>query len=496
MQAFFDQLGPIGAVLLDLLAALLILVIGYVIARVVASAVRRLLKRMNLDNQLLKTLGAVNEGSTWRIEDVAAKVVFWLIMLFVIVAMLQQLNLPTVASPINSLLERITTVYLPRLGGAALLLVVAWAVASILKYLTGKALTLLRVDERLSKYAALEDEERVTVSDSLATAVFWFILLFFLPPVLTQLGISQVAAPIENIFNLAIGYIPNIFAAALTLLIGWFVARVVRQIVGSLIAAVGADTMGQRVGLTGEQSISKLTGTFLYTLILLLALVSALEQLDIAAVSTPATVMLTTLLNALPNILGALLVLLISYFIGRLISRLIADLMNGVGFNTVPQKLGITWTGTRTPSDLVGYLILVGIMLFAALSATELLGSIFLSGILTTFIGFAGQLMLALIIFAIGLYLANLARTVILSAGGQRANMSATLARLAIWVLTGAMALRQLGVANDIVNLAFGILLGALGIAAALAIGLGSRDIAGREVERLLSAIRPSQDNE
>ena len=52
------------------------------------------------------------------------------------------------------------------------------------------------------------------------------------------------------------------------------------------------------------------------------------------------------------------------------------------------------------------------------------------------------------------------------------------------------MALRQMGIANEIVNLAFGILFGTIGIAAALAFGLGSRDIAAREVESLLKSLR------
>jgi hypothetical protein len=233
-----------------------------------------------------------------------------------------------------------------------------------------------------------------------------------------------------------------------------------------------------------------LVGTFVYTLILLYTIVSALESLQIEAISGPATRMLDTITNAVPNILGAALVLIISYFIGRLIANLVTDLLTGVGFNAVPARIGLNLTGTRTPSQLVGYLILITIMLFAAVSAAELLGSVFLSSILATFLGFLGQLVLALIILGIGIYLANLARGVVLSAGGENAAFLASVARIAILVLAGAMALRQLGIADDIVNLAFGILLGALAIAAALAFGLGGRDVAGREVERFVKSLR------
>jgi hypothetical protein len=178
-----------------------------------------------------------------------------------------------------------------------------------------------------------------------------------------------------------------------------------------------------------------------------------------------------------------------------MIANLIVDLLRGVGFDDIPSKLGLNWSGTRQPTDLIGTLIIIGVMLFASLSAAELLGSAFLSDILATFIGFGGQLVLAVIIFAMGLYLANLVRNLILGAGGAQANFTATMARVAILILTTAMALRQLGIANDIVNMAFGILLGALGVAAALAFGLGSREVAGREVERLVANLR-GENNE
>jgi hypothetical protein len=64
---------------------------------------------------------------------------------------------------------------------------------------------------------------------------------------------------------------------------------------------------------------------------------------------------------------------------------------------------------------------------------------------------------------------------------------------VSIIVLAGAMALRQMGVANDIINLAFGLLLGAVALAVALAVGLGARDVAGREVEEMIKSIRSKE---
>ena len=490
LQQFFTRLGPIGNVIL----AIILLGVGIIIARIVAGSVRRLLRRTQLDDRLGRTISESTGIPQFNMEELISRVVFWLIMLFVIVGILNIFNLPGIATPINVFLQRVTTVYLPNLVGAIVLLGVAWLIASVLRFLVIKAAVILKIDERLTKHGALEEGEQVAIGDSLATAVFWFVFLLFLPAVLQLLGISAVAGPIQSIFDQAVGFIPNILGAIIIFIIGWFIARIVRQIVSNVLAAIGVDSIGARVGLSGERAISKLVGTFLYTIILLYTVVSALDNLEIEAVSGPATRMLDIITTAIPAVLGAALVLAISYFIGRLIANLITDLLSGVGFDLVPQRIGLNMAGTRTPSQLVGYLILIAIMLFAAVSAAELLGSEFLSVILTAFLAFLGQLVLAVIVFAIGLYLANLARSVILSAGGAGATFMASLARIAILVLAGAMSLRQLGIADDIVNLAFGLLLGALAVAAALAFGLGSRDIAGREVERFLSSMRGSSE--
>lgn len=490
MAEFFESLGPIGVILLNGIGAIAILLIGWIIARLIAGGVRRLLERTDIDNRISKALANDGQAPKYDVEDITARVVFWIIMLFVLVAVLQQLELPAVAQPINDLLEQVTTVYIPNLLGAALLGAVAWAIATALKFLTTRALNMARLDERLTEHAAIEEGEQVSVAQSLATAVFWFVFLLFLPPILTALGIEEVAAPVQDMFERALSFIPNILGAGLILLIGWFIARIIRQVVTNLLAAVGVDRFGENLNLTDERSISKLVGLFIYTFVLLFTIISALEELDIAAISDPATLMLSTIINTIPNIIGAVLVLTISYYIGRLVGNLVSDLLEGLGADTWPERIGIRWAGTVSVPQFVGYIILVSIMLFAAISSAELLGSEALSGIIATFASFIWQLVLALIILAIGLYLANLAKTVILTAGGARADLMASLARFAILILAGAMGLRQIGVAEDIVNLAFGILLGAVGIATALAFGLGSREVAGREVERLVRTLR------
>jgi hypothetical protein len=168
--------------------------------------------------------------------------------------------------------------------------------------------------------------------------------------------------------------------------------------------------------------------------------------------------------------------------------------LGGIGLDTVPEKLGITWSGTTTLSQWVGYLILLAIMLFAVVSAAEMLGANALTVTLNLFIEFFWKVVLGVIIFAIGLYFANLAYNAVTKTGIGNANLIGRLAQVAIVVFSGAIALREVGVANDIISLAFGITLAAIGLAAALSFGLGTQKIAERELDGFLTKMREPKD--
>jgi len=203
--------------------------------------------------------------------------------------------------------------------------------------------------------------------------------------------------------------------------------------------------------------------------------------------------MLTTIVDAIPGIIGAALVLIVAYAIAKLVSKLAEELLAGIGFDNVPEKLGLSWSATTSPSKFVGYLVLLAIMLLSATSAAELLGSAFLVDALGVFITFFWRVVLAVLIFAIGLYFANLARNTIMKTGANQSNFIGRVAQVAIIVFAASISLRELGLANDVINLAFGLTLGALALAAALAFGLGGREVAGRELDRFVTQMREEE---
>jgi hypothetical protein len=176
-----------------------------------------------------------------------------------------------------------------------------------------------------------------------------------------------------------------------------------------------------------------------------------------------------------------------------LISSLITNLLTGSGFNSIFARLGLGQqpsAGQRTPSAIVGDIVLVAILLVAATEAVRQLNFLVLADLINRFLLFASEVILGLIIFGIGLFLANLAASAVRSSGTTQSSLLALATRVSIIVLAGAMALRQMGLAEDIINMAFGLILGAVAVATALAVGLGARRVAGREIEELIRNIK------
>ena len=233
--------------------------------------------------------------------------------------------------------------------------------------------------------------------------------------------------------------------------------------------------------------------------------IAALNALQIQAISVPAILMLQQILSAVPLIFTAAAILAIAYFLGRFVSELVTNILTSIGFNNIFSILGlpaparrttVTPEGeipsptSRTPSEIVGFIAFIGIMLFAAIAAINILNIPALTALVTGITIILGRILAGLVVFAVGLFLANLAFSIITSSGNAQARILGQIARIAIIVLVSAMALQQIGVAPDIVNLAFGLLLGALAVALALSFGLGSRDIAKTQVQQWLNSFK------
>ncbi|MEH2396940.1 mechanosensitive ion channel [Nostoc sp.] len=509
-QGISDVQGIVQQLILfipRLLGAVAILLVGWLIAAIAAAVTRGILNRTNIDNRI--AAGITGRQDVPQVEKLISSLVFWSIILLTAVAVLQTLDLEIASRPLNNFLNQLIG-FLPKLVGAGILLVTAWFLATIVKIITVRSLQAFNLDERLNP----EPEDRapslnqVSLSQTIGNALYWFIFLLFLAPVLDTLGLQQALQPVQALITEVLLILPNILAAILIAVVGWFIANVVRRIVTNLLVTTGIDRLGSRLGLSstaGVQPLSSIIGTIVYVLILIPVAIAALNALRIDAISVPAIAMLQQVLNALPAIFTAVAIWIVAYFIGRFVADLVTSILTNLGFNNIFSILGLTTPSrrivistepttpsipSRTPSEIAGIVALVGIMLFATVAAVNILNIPALTALVSGIVIIFGRILAGLVIFAIGLFLANLAFNIITSSGERQAQILGQVARIAIIALVSAMALQQIGVASDIVNLAFGLLLGAIAVAIALAFGLGGRDIAREQVQEWLNSFK------
>ncbi|HEU5432437.1 MAG TPA: mechanosensitive ion channel, partial [Thermomicrobiales bacterium] len=380
------------------------------------------------------------------------------------------------------------------------------------------ALRRTRLDRRLAPLVT--DERAATpptdIAASVGRLVYYVAMLFVLVAVFDALGLTIVTTPLTALLAELFAFLPRLLAAVLILLVGWLLARIVSRLVSGLLAATGLDRQAERWGLAGGvggQRLSGLIGTIVYVLILLPVIAAALDALQLETLTRPVSNMINEILTILPNVVAAVLVVAIAYVVGRLVAELVTAILTGLGVNTLPARLGLggppprpaaamtdratavasATVAGRTPAQAIGLLVQVAIVWFAVIQAFQILGFTQLTAILTDLLALAGRILLGLIIFAVGLWLAQLAAAAIRSSGVGQPALLALLTRGAILVLSGAMALRQIGVANEIITLAFGLLLGAIAVAAALAFGIGGREVAGRELAQWVQAARSGE---
>ena len=567
VDRFFEsQLGvDLGVSVLGVIKAILIFVIGWIIAAIIKGIVKKVLNSTDIDNKLAAAITGQRGGESLPIESWIANLIFWIIMLFVIIAALNALNLQAVSAPLNTLLDQIAG-FIPKILGAAFLLAIAWVVATIVKTIVTRGLGALNIEQRLGLTSA--DTGDFSLTDTLGNALYWFIFLLFLPAILNALQLNGTLEPVQGLLNEILALLPNILGAIIIAAVFWFVATIVKRIVTNLLAATGVDNIGRKFGLgrtSRSQSLSSIIGTIVFVLILIPGIISALEQLQIEAISDPATDMLNQVLDFIPKLFAAAIVLALFYVAGRFVSEFVGNILSNVGFDNIGDWLGVTSktpgaevpstrarpldesepidlgmgrdTGTtvigttgadtivggsssfgtdrptvggsssfstdqptmiqtdttissKSPSELVGSICWIAIMLVGILTAVDILQIAALAAVVAVILEIAGQVLIGIVVFAIGLYLANLAFNLIVSSGASQSRLLAQCARIAIVTLVGAMALNTMGIAPNIVNLAFGLVLGGIAVAIALAFGLGGREVAREELKSWVGSFK------
>ena len=462
--------GPIGSII----GAILIFIIGWLVALGIAALVRGVLSKVNLNQQM-----SSSTGKSYDLEGIISKIVFWFIFIIAIAGALSQLNLNSISTPFANMVNQVLT-FIPNIIAAIAVGVIGWVIATVVRTAINAALAKTSMDERLSAKAGVKP-----LSSTIADMVYWFILLIVLTMVLGQLQLNGLFAPLTNMVDKIFSFIPNILIAGVVFVVGYIIAKVVRGIVTNLVSTFDVQKLASKAGLSEQNSLPNIAGSLAFLVVIIPTIIAALNALQIDVIARPATNMLNKIMEALPNIFMAAAILIVTFYVVRMVANIIKGLLENTQVNQLPAKVGLEQTmGDKKISDLVGYAIIFFAMLFAAIAAADLLGFEPISAIITMFIAFGANIILGAVILFIGFWLANIIAGVV-ERSEQGSQFLANIVRVLIMGLVLAMGLKAMGIADSIVNLAFGLTLGAVAVAFALSFGLGGQEAAARFLRKM-----------
>jgi hypothetical protein len=395
--------------------------------------------------------------------------------------------------------------------GAILILIIGWIIARFLSSVVERGLNSAGLERRVGRYTG-DDSGDSNVAGAVGQAVFYLIMLFVIITVLDVLNLQLATEPMGELLSGIFGFIPNIIAAIVLLILAVILARIARALVFQLSrgaqlderlrAAEGREAQPRREEQSSAEEnapLSRGLSEAAFVLVFLVFLPAILNALQLGGLLEPVNVLLNNVFGFIPNLVAAALILVIAWFLARILARIVTNFLAGAGIDGLPARLGF---GTNAESSMpsgwtlsrvAGTVLLVVIMWFAVIQAFEVLQFEALAVLAMSLLELAGRILLGLVIIAIGLWLARAAASAIRSNVTQQPNLLALVAQVGIILLFGAMGLRQMGVADSIINLAFGILFGAVGIAVAIAFGVGGRGAAGRLADRWVAQAESGQ---
>lgn len=397
----------------------------------------------------------------------------------------------------NNLMDSWSAFYsiLPSLLSGLLLIIVAWIVAVLVRKAVTGGLDRISFGERLVGWGAVQSAEQgENIIHLLGQFLYYLVWVLFLPGIFETLGVTTIATPIQNMLDVALSFLPNLIAAVFLVVVGAVIAKLVRNLVYNLALTLNIDRWISK--FTGQEdtettdadtvnadSIATVLANIVYVVVLIPILTIALEALGIRSISEPIIGVLNAILAAIPNILVAIILLAVGIVLAKFVGDLVTSLLKGTGVNKLTDNLGLSKPMNIDLAQISGQIVTGLISLFFIVEALSALNLGVLNAIGAAVIAYLPNVIFALIILGLGLIGGQWLSDLIVKTSGSK--WTGTIVQYIVLAFSIFMVLDQLNFASQIVSTAFIFIIGGLSVAFALSFGLGGREFAKKQLEKL-----------
>ena len=328
----------------------------------------------------------------------------------------------------NMLVDLLTKYGILRILLAILVLFAGWIVAWILQKLTVRCMKRCRIGERLC--ACISDETAapaVRAEKVAGRIVFWIVFLLAVVQSLNLLSLHDAASPLRDVLTDIIGFLPNIFAAAILGMIAWGAAAAVRYASLLLMHALRVDEKIEGAVDTGgrECNLSFTIAATLFWLVILAFVPAILGALRITGLARPFEAMTADVMRYLPRIFAAVLIVAAGLFLATILRKLVERIILASGGMGDAEEAGGKLFSRDSLARICGVLVFICIVVPVSAAALSALGIDSLtnsvSNLFTRMLNSAGNVAAAAILifvaFAAGALVARLVTRLLADAG-------------------------------------------------------------------------------
>ena len=489
MSDFFKQIWQIIADsnLLNVLGAIIVLFVGYLIALVLGRKAACLMER--IAGKIMTRQDSGEILPVVRTARIFGRIVYGIVMLLAVLGCLSVLKLDAAAAPLQKFISRITA-FLPNIAGALLLIFAAWIIAETVKMFSVALLNKMKSTSRipLDKSEKLNSGKFALYVSRTAGCIVY---LFFLPAILNALEIYGITQPLQSMFEKILTYIPNLAACALILLAGLWGAALARKAAKGLTVISKVDELGDKLEVANtlrSGTLSAMVGWTVYILIALPVVIAALAALNIDVLSLAIAGFFRDVLDFSGEIAVSAIVLMAAFTGGKFAGKLVERLTGAWGIDSLCSNMNNSeHCKTLKLSAAAGKIARIALAVLAILVICDIFELSKAASLVRRFAVFGGNLILSCIVLIIGIKLANFAAMLL---KGKVNCYCEYAVKAAVIIFTAALAISNLELGSSIVEIAFTLLLGAFAAAAAIAFGIGGKNAAAKLLDDWLNNIK------
>ncbi len=200
------------------------------------------------------------------------------------------------------------------------------------------------------------------------------------------------------------------------------------------------------------------------------------------------------LMAFLPQLIMAIVVFIIGWVVAGLVGRAIAHVFSALKIDRLFQSAGVHDVFNRagfrfTVGELIGTIVRWFIIIVFLMAALEIVGLVQVNEFLRQVVAYLPNVIIAALILMVAGVVADALKKIITgsarAANVRTATMMGSIASYAVWIFAFIIALSQLGIAPQLMQILFTGIVAMLGLAGGLAFGLGGRDAASRTIDNV-----------